>query len=239
MTSPDAKIDLSVSEVDGANHCNVVITMNRLFGAKNTAPKPTLGGAIQNVDTHIESIDVKLAKLNAELTGYQQKLAKMRDGPGKTAIKQKALKVLQRRKMYEGQRDQLQQQSWNMEQASMMQDNLKNVMTTVDAMKTTNKSLKQQYGKINIDQIEKMQDEMADLMDIGNDIQESISRSYDIPDDVDEAELDAELEALGEEAELEGFGSEALPSFMMDEVGGPPEFVDEPVEEGKVKEAAG
>jgi len=46
----------------------------------------------------------------------------MRDGPGKTAIRQKALKVLQRRKMYEGQRDQLQQQSWNMEQAGMMQD---------------------------------------------------------------------------------------------------------------------
>lgn len=27
-----------------------------------------------------------------------------------------------------------------------------------------------------------MQDEMADLMDMGNDIQESISRSYDVPD---------------------------------------------------------
>jgi len=101
----------------------------------------------------------------------------MRDGPGKTALKQKALKVLQRRKMYETQKDQLEQQSWNMQQAGMMQDNLKNVMVTVDAMKTTNKELKKQYGKVNIDKIEKMQDEMADLMDIGNDIQESISRS--------------------------------------------------------------
>ncbi|KAI9811213.1 MAG: hypothetical protein M1827_005545 [Pycnora praestabilis] len=214
--------------------------MNRLFGAKSTAPKPTLTSAISNVDTHVESLDVKLAKLNAELTTYQQRMAKMRDGPGKTAIKQKALKILQRRKMYEGQRDQLQQQSWNMEQAGMMQDNLKNVMTTVDAMKTTNKSLKQQYGKINIDKIEKMQDEMADLMDIGNDIQESISRSYDIPEDVDEAELDAELEALGEEAEFEGGEAQGMPSFMMDEVNGKaPEFIDEPPETGKVKEAAG
>ncbi|KAI9717174.1 MAG: hypothetical protein M1812_004922 [Candelaria pacifica] len=213
--------------------------MNRLFGAKNTGPKPTLNSAISNVDTRIESIDVKLAKLNAELTSYQQRMAKMRDGPGKTAIKQKALKVLQQRKMYEGQRDQMQQQSWNMEQANMMQDNLKNVMTTVDAMKTTNKSLKQQYGKINIDKIEKMQDEMADLMEIGNDIQESISRSYDVPEDVDEAELDAELEALGDEAEMESFGvSQETPSFMMDEVK-PPEFIDEPPESGKVKEAAG
>lgn len=189
------------------------------------------------VDERVSSIDVKLAGINAELQGYQTKLSKMRDGPGKTAIKQKALKVLQRRKMYEGQRDQLQQQSWNMEQAGMMQDNLKNVMTTVDAMKQTNKSLKQQYGKINIDKIERMQDEMADLMDIGNDIQESISRSYDIPEDVDEAELDAELEALGDEVEFENMGAESTPSFMVDEV---PQFIDEPPQtNNQVKEAAG
>lgn len=123
-----------------------------------------------------------------------------------------------------------------MQQAGMMTDNLKNVMTTVDVMKQTNKALKQQYGKINIDKIEKMQDEMADLMDIGNDIQESISRSYDVPEDVDEAELDAELEALGDEVELEGMGMGATPSFMVDEV---PEFIDEaPAAAGKVKEAA-
>jgi charged multivesicular body protein 5 len=184
----------------------------------------------------VENVDVKIAKLNAELSGYQQRLGKMRDGPGKTAIKQKALKVLQQRKMYEGQRDQLQQQSWNMEQAGMMQDNLKNTMITVDAMKTTTKELKKQYGKINVDKIERLQDEMADLMDLGNDIQESISRSYDIPEDVDEEELDAELEALGEEVALDGHGESELPAFLMDETG-PPQFIDEPPE--KVKEAAG
>lgn len=165
----------------------------------------------------------------------------MRDGPGKSAIKQKALKVLQQRKMYESQRDQLQSQSWNMEQAGMMQDNLKNTMATVDAMKTTTKELKKQYGKVNIDKIERMQDEMAELMDVGNDIQESISRSYDVPEDVDEAELDAELDALGEEQDFEGFGYEgeaSMPSFMKDEVK-LPDFVDEAPDASKVKEAAG
>lgn len=128
-----------------------------------------------------------------------------------------------------------------MEQAGMMQDNLKNVMTTVDAMKTTQKELKKQYGKVDLDRIERMQDEMADLMDVGNEIQESLSRSYDIPEDVDEAELDAELEALGAEVDLEREfgGSEALPSFMQDEV---PDFIDEPPVTNagkKVTEAAG
>jgi charged multivesicular body protein 5 len=162
----------------------------------------------------------------------------MRDGPGKTAIKQKALKVLQQRKMYESQRDQLQSQSWNMEQAGMMQDNLKNTMTTIDAMKTTTKELRKQYGKVNIDKIEKLQDEMADLMDMGNDIQDAISRSYDVPEDVDESELDAELEALGDEVEFDGIGeSSGVPSFLMDDA--PPQFIDEPPETNKVKEAAG
>jgi len=212
--------------------------MNRLFGAKNNPPKPTLNSAISNVDARIESIDVKLAKLTSELTTYHQRLARMRDGPGKTALKQKALKVLQQRKQYEAQKDQLQQQSWNMEQAGMMQDNLKNTMATVDAMKTTQKELKKQYGKVDIDKIERMQDEMADLMDIGNDIQESISRSYEVPEDVDEAELDAELEALGEEVDFGAELGEEMPSYLR-EAAGPPEFIDEaPVDAGKAKEVA-
>lgn len=120
----------------------------------------------------------------------------------------------------------------------MMQDNLKNTMATVDAMKTTQKELRKQYGKVDIDKIEKLQDEMADLMDMGNDIQESISRSYDVPEDVDEAELDAELEALGEEVELDaGAYGEAEPGFLNGEMA-PPSFIDEAPESGKTKEAA-
>lgn len=215
--------------------------MNRLFGSSSKTPRPNLNSAISGVDERISSIDVKLASLTAELQTYQARLSRMRDGPGRTALRQKALKVLQRRRAYEAQRDQLQSQVWNMEQAGMMQDNLKNVMTTVDAMKTTQKELRRQYGKVDLDRIERLNDEMADLMDVGNEIQETLARSYDVPEDVDEAELDAELEALGAEVDFEGElgAGEGLPGFMQDEV---PEFIDEPpaAEAGKaVKEAAG
>lgn len=213
--------------------------MNRLFGSKPTGPKPTLNGAISNIDSRIASIDTKLAAVNAELSNYQSKLANMRDGPGKSAIKQRALKVLQKRKQYEAEKDKLESQVWNMEQAQGMQDNLKNVMTQVDAMKTTNKELKKQYGKIDIDKIERLQDEMADLMDVGNEIQESLSRGYDIPEEVDEAELDAELDALGLEQELE-MEAGGMAGFLQDEV--PPNFVDEPPQtedKDKEKQVAG
>ncbi|RVD80953.1 uncharacterized protein DFL_008836 [Arthrobotrys flagrans] len=213
--------------------------MNRLFGTKSTAPKPTLDDAISKIDTRVSSLDVQISKLNAELATYQAKMSKMRDGPAKNSIKTKALSVLKRRKQYETQRDQLMNQSWNMEQANMMTDNLKNVMTTVDALKTTNQTLKKQYGKINIDKIEQLQDEMADLLEIGNDINASLSRAYDVPDDIDESELDAELEALGAEAELgwsEANMESELPSFMQEEV---PTFIDGGKEDVRpVKEVA-
>lgn len=70
------------------------------------------------------------------------------------AVKQKAMRVLKQKKMYEAQRDQLMQQSFNMEQTAMVTENLKNTMITVDAMQTANKELKAQYKKVNIDKIE-------------------------------------------------------------------------------------
>ncbi|KAF3144437.1 hypothetical protein TWF569_007113 [Orbilia oligospora] len=112
-------------------------------------------------------------------------------------------------------------------------------MTTVDALKTTNQTLKKQYGKIDIDKIEQLQDEMADLLEIGNDINASLARAYDVPDDIDESELDAELEALGAEAELgwsEANMESEIPSFLQEEV---PTFIDGGKDEVKpVKEAA-
>lgn len=69
-------------------------------------------------------------------------------------MQQRALRVLKQKKMYEGQIAQLQQQTFNMEQASLTTENLRNTMATVDAMKTANKEMRKQYGKVDIDKIE-------------------------------------------------------------------------------------
>lgn len=193
--------------------------MNRLFGTKNTAPKPSLNDAIKGIDERVSSLDVKLSKINSELSTYQQKIARMRDGPGKSSLKQKALKLLRQRKQIEAQKDQLENQSWNMSQASMTTDNLQNTMVTINAMKTANKELKKTYGKIDIDELENLQDEMLDIIDKSNELQEALSTSYDVPEDVSESELDAELEALGEEIDFENEMAESgigVPSYLND-----------------------
>lgn len=78
-----------------------------------------------------------------------------------------------------------------MEQASMTTENLRNTMATVDAMKTANKEMKKQYGKIDVDKIEDLHYEMEDLMEAANEVQESMSRTYGVPEELDEADLQA------------------------------------------------
>ena len=55
---------------------------------------------------------------------------------------------------YEAQIAQLTQQAFNMESTALTTENLRNTMATVDAMRTANKELKRQYGKIDVDNID-------------------------------------------------------------------------------------
>ncbi|KAK9895601.1 hypothetical protein P389DRAFT_203504 [Cystobasidium minutum MCA 4210] len=166
--------------------------MNRLFGSTSSAkPKPTLQDAITATDARIDGIQVKVKKLDGELTRYRDQLKRMKGGPGKAAVQERALRVLKQKKNYEAQMEQLQQQTFNMEQASMTTENLRNTMATVDAMKTANKEMKKQYGKLDVDKIESLHYEMEDLMEAANEVQESMSRTYGVPEELDEADLQA------------------------------------------------
>ncbi|KAL9620691.1 MAG: hypothetical protein Q9160_004827 [Pyrenula sp. 1 TL-2023] len=213
--------------------------MNRLFGSGSQRPKANLDDAISSIETRIESIDVKIKAFDSELATLTQKMNKMRDGPGKSAMKARALKVLRQRKQYDSQRDQLQQQVFNMEQTRMMQANLHHTVTTMEVLRTSTKEASKQTKALEKIDHDKLADDMADALEAQNNINESLSRAYNVPDGVEDYDLDAELEALGEEViweQEQGIGQGDMPSYMQDEV---PQFVDEPPETGKVKEAAG
>jgi charged multivesicular body protein 5 len=94
-------------------------------------------------------------------------------------------------------------------------------MATVDAMQSANKEMKKQYKNIDIDKIEvrlctsrvegdssrlpclltrsdflftraqSIHYDMEDLIDQANEIQESLGRSYGVPEEIDEADLQA------------------------------------------------
>jgi charged multivesicular body protein 5 len=170
--------------------------MNRLFGnSKPKAPPPNLNDCISNIDSRGESVEKKIAKLDQELAKYSDQMKKMRDGPAKNAVKQKALRILKQKKVYENQREMLSNQSFNIEQQNMAIQSMKDTKTTVDAMKIGLKEMKKEYKKIDLNKIEDLQDDLADIMEQANEVQDTMSRTYGMPE-VDEDELEAELAAL-------------------------------------------
>ncbi|XP_015365993.1 PREDICTED: charged multivesicular body protein 5 [Diuraphis noxia] len=177
--------------------------MNRIFGkSKEKAPPPDMSVVIKGVDDRAESVEQKINRLDKELKKLKDQMAKMREGPAKNSLKQKALRVLKQRKQYESQAENLRNQSFNMEQASYAVQSLKDTQSTVVAMKTGMKQMKKEFKNINIDDIEDLQDEMADMLDQSNEVQEALGRTYGVPD-IDEDELNAELEAIGDELALD------------------------------------
>merc|ERR1712054_9334 len=81
------------------------------------------------------------------------------------------------------------------------QEGLKDTAQTVEAMKTTNKALKKQFKAVNINQVDTLQDDMADLLEQAEEVQSALGRSYNT-DDIDEADLEAELAAMEDDPSL-------------------------------------
>eukprot|EP00096_Caligus_rogercresseyi_P001551 TRINITY_DN1255_c0_g2_i1.p1 TRINITY_DN1255_c0_g2~~TRINITY_DN1255_c0_g2_i1.p1 ORF type:complete len:223 (-),score=78.55 TRINITY_DN1255_c0_g2_i1:978-1646(-) len=177
--------------------------MNRIFGrGKDQAPAPNLTDCIANVDSRAESIDKKMARLDGELRKYKEQMAKMREGPAKNSVKQKALRVLKQKKQYEAQSDNLRNQAFNMEQTNYATQALKDTKATVNAMKSGVKEMKKEFKNVNIEQIEDLQDDLSDMLEDANEVQDVLGRSYGMPD-IDEADLEAELDALGDDFALD------------------------------------
>ncbi|KAH9971342.1 vacuolar protein sorting-associated protein 60 [Lactifluus volemus] len=188
--------------------------MNRIFGSSSSKkPKPTLQDVIDQTDARSATIEVKIKKLDGELMRYKEQMSKLRNGPGKEAIQQRALRTLKQKRMYESQLEQLTQQTFNIESTALATENLRNTMVTLDAMKQANTELRKQYGKIDLDKIESIQYDMEELLDQANEVQETLGRSYAVPDEIDEADLEAGRRREG-------------PSYLAD-LNKAPDFIDE------------
>ncbi|KAI6670042.1 hypothetical protein NL676_004927 [Syzygium grande] len=190
--------------------------MKRVFGVKkDKEPPPNVQDASDRITKRGDSVDEKIKKLDAELSRYKEQIRKTRPGPAQEAVKARAMRVLKQKRMYEGQRDMLYNQTFNLDQVAFASEGIKDAQQTMSALKSANKELKGMMKTVKIQDIDSLQDEMMDLMDVSNEIQETLGRSYNVPDDIDEDELLDELDAL--EADM-GMESEVgVPSYLQPE----------------------
>merc|ERR1712241_439766 len=120
--------------------------------------------------------------------------------------------------MYENQRDMVAGQQFNIDQASFGIESAKANIQTIAAMKGANNEIKNTMKhQLNINDVDDLADDMAEMMDGLDEINGALGRNFATPDDIDEADLDAELELLEDELfEEEEFGETAsvTPSYL-------------------------
>ena len=125
------------------------------------------------------------------------------------------MEVLKRKKMYETQRDQLAGQQFNIDQAAFGIESAKATVSTVAAMKAANSELKRTMKHdLKIEDVDELADDMAEMMFEFNEINEALSTNFATPNDIDEADLEAELDMLADEFEDELGETDALPSYL-------------------------
>lgn len=120
--------------------------------------------------------------------------------------------------MYETQRDQLAGQQFNIDQASFGIESAKASVSTVAAMKAASSELKSVIkNDLKIDDVDELVDDMAELMDEFQEINEALAQNFATPDDIDEADLEAELDMLDDELFEEEMGeTDAVPSYLQE-----------------------
>lgn len=175
------------------------------------AAAPSLQEASATLDTRIADLDKKIDRCDEEARAL---IAKKESVP---SAKARAMQILKRKKMYEQQREQLVGTQANVENLAFQQEQAEVTLTAVEAMKHATKQLKEQKDKINVDQVDKLTDDMAELQADMQDIQEALARPLGVADDDAEEELAAEYAKLQEEQAMSilmggGVSSTATPA---------------------------
>jgi len=187
--------------------------MRKLFGGgkKQKAQPKEMGAnqAIQNTRNTIERLEKREAHLEKQINTLLKE-AKARNKKGD---KKGALYRLKKKKLLEKELQSLCDKKLNLERNIIALDSAivnQNMMGTMSAVKNT---LAAEMKKADVDKVDEVMDDMADLMDQQNEINEALGNP--MGEDYDEDELADELADLEDEIELED--QEENEVKMMDE----------------------
>ncbi|KAL9657060.1 hypothetical protein ABK040_002686 [Willaertia magna] len=172
-------------------------------GSKSSGPPPNLDETSKRLGDRQEAVQKKAKQIEIELTKLRDQIRKTPNKMMQERLKQKAMQLLRQKKLYEKQLESLMGQQFNVDQTNFTLNQVKDSVDTVNAMKFAAKTMKKQFKEVNIDKVEDLYDDMLDVMDDANDLQDVLSRSYDVPEDLDDTELMAELDVLEGEMQTE------------------------------------
>lgn len=124
---------------------------------------PQLSQLREHIDDLFCRLDAKIDEIDKKLTKYKAQISAARTPAAQRAAKQQALRLLKQKKMYENQRDQMYSQQMNLESANFMTEQLKDTADQITVMKVAQGEIAAQMKKVNIDDVDEMQEQMQDL----------------------------------------------------------------------------
>ena len=180
-------------------------------------------------------LDSKIAKLDVELRRHRETIKSLgsRAGPSLEQAKRRALNTLKQKRMLEDQRAKIQDNVMRIDEARYTTSAMQDQADMVKALKLASKEMKAQMKKtkeLDPDHVADIMDEIQEQKDYFDEIQMAMS-SYDAPVDIDDQELMAEMEMLGDDIAEEALG-EDTPAYMMDIPDAPQDHVGVPESDG-------
>ena len=164
------------------------------------------------MDERCKVIQVKVDECNVQLNDIKKQMATAK-GTRLNSLKQKALMVLRRRKMYETQLNNVMNQQFNVDQMAFAAESIQTTVNTVQAMKVGVQAQQEFMKGFNFGQMEDMMDDMKDLMADMEEINEVMNRDFGV--EFDEAALMGELDELEEELAIESLNEGlGIPSYL-------------------------
>ncbi len=115
------------------------------------------------MDSRVKVLQVKVDDCNLELAELKKQMAGAK-GTRLNTLKQKALQILRRRKMYDTQLGQVMNQQFNVDQVAFAQESIQTTINTVQALKAANVAQQAVMKNFNMDEMEDLFDDMADMM---------------------------------------------------------------------------
>ena len=132
-------------------------------------------------------MQAKVDECNKELNAVKEQM-KGKKGPAYRQYQQKALQILKRRKMYEQQLGVTQNQQFNVDQVQFTSETIQDTIATANALKAATEVQKEQMKKLDLNKLEDVYDDLADLMAEQEEINDVLGRDFQVGN-YDENEL--------------------------------------------------
>ena len=183
--------------------------MFNFFGKKSNAepPKPQFQPVDLNATSHGISnrkndTQLKLDQVEKELKGALVQYRQARTPQQKAQAKNKAMRLLKKKKLYQAHVDNLENTQMAVESAAMDVDIMKDNMAIMQTMKATVQMQKDMMHAMGgIDSMYDVMDDMQEIKEQQEEFNEEMQRNFDI--DVDDADLNDEIDELDYQMRME------------------------------------